>query len=109
MTKCREGEYVCLHRDEDLVELSPNYKAGTGPLFLRDFSLSGQRDFDRMTDSFILSARYAPENSLRSSGFEFIKRALKVDLPPPDTELRDGADIVLRALMTLLGDISSDL
>ena len=62
-----------------------------------------------MTDSFYLHSRYAPESCMRSNGFRFIKRALKVDLPPRGTDARDGAELVLRALTTLLDDINSDL
>jgi hypothetical protein len=108
MTECPAGSVVFLHQDEDLPDYR-NFDIRSGPAFLRNIQLRTQDNFDRMTDSLIISMRYAPESCMRSSGFTFIKRALAIDLPESGTAERDGADFVLRAFAALIGDVASDL
>ena len=104
-----EGEIVPVLNAHDLCAAESDMRVSSGPLFLRDFELAREHDFDRAVDKFRLFMRYAPDSALHSSGFNFIKNGLVIDLPPRGTAERNGAELVLGAVATLLGDINSDL
>lgn len=72
--------------------------------FLRELGFAAYHDFDIMADFLRLWARSAPARVDRGQ-IDFVKNVIKIQLPDRGSPEREGADLVLDALKTLLDDI----
>ena len=100
-----EGGLCPITSEKDLIKDSTEYERSLGSVFLREFRVSKNHDFDRMEDLLRFYCRHSPMESLERIGFNFDRYAMVIELPHRGSAERVGADLVLRALATFIGDI----